>query len=201
MEFHEKLQELRKRRALTQEELATALYVSRTAISKWESGRGYPSIDSLKAISAFFGVTIDSLLSGEELLTLAGEAQQQRTAHDRNLVFALLDISMALFLFLPIFGQSADGAVLHAALPALTGLPAYLTAAYWIAVAAMIASGILLLLLKNRAQPARLQQAHRLSLLLSTAAVLLFIITRQSYAAAFAFVFLLIKALMLLKHP
>lgn len=56
MEFHEKLQELRKQRGMTQEELATALYVSRTAVSKWESGRGYPSIDSLKAISGFFGV-------------------------------------------------------------------------------------------------------------------------------------------------
>ena len=57
MEFHEKLQELRKQRGMTQEELATALYVSRTAVSKWESGRGYPSIDSLKAISGFFGVS------------------------------------------------------------------------------------------------------------------------------------------------
>lgn len=54
MEFHEKLQELRKSRGLTQEELAEALYVSRTAISKWESGRGYPSIDSLKEISNYF---------------------------------------------------------------------------------------------------------------------------------------------------
>jgi len=46
MEFNEKLQELRKQRGLTQEELAEKLYVSRTAISKWESGRGYPNIES-----------------------------------------------------------------------------------------------------------------------------------------------------------
>lgn len=54
MEFGEKLQGLRKSKNLTQEELAEALYVSRTAISKWESGRGYPNIDSLKEISNFF---------------------------------------------------------------------------------------------------------------------------------------------------
>lgn len=71
MEFHEKLQELRKTKGLTQEELAKALYVSRTAISKWESGRGYPSIDSLKQIANYFSVTIDELLSGEKLISLA----------------------------------------------------------------------------------------------------------------------------------
>ena len=54
MEFNEKLQELRKQKGLTQEELAEMLYVSRAAVSKWESGRGYPNIDSLKAISKFF---------------------------------------------------------------------------------------------------------------------------------------------------
>jgi DNA-binding XRE family transcriptional regulator len=44
MELNEKLQELKKQKQLTQEELAESLYVSRTAISKWESGRGYPSM-------------------------------------------------------------------------------------------------------------------------------------------------------------
>lgn len=70
MEFSEKLQELRKSRGLTQEELAEALYVSRTAVSKWESGRGYPSIDSLKVISNYFTVTILFLsMAGETYAT------------------------------------------------------------------------------------------------------------------------------------
>lgn len=51
MEFNDKLQELRKRENLTQEELAEILHVSRAAVSKWESGRGLPNIDSLKDIS------------------------------------------------------------------------------------------------------------------------------------------------------
>lgn len=81
MEFGEKLQELRKSRGLTQQELAEALYVSRTAISKWESGRGYPSIDSLKEISGFFSVSIDDLLSGEKLVSLAKKENQSNIRH------------------------------------------------------------------------------------------------------------------------
>ena len=45
---------VRRERKMTQEELAEVLFVSRTAISKWESGRGYPNIESLKAISYYF---------------------------------------------------------------------------------------------------------------------------------------------------
>jgi transcriptional regulator with XRE-family HTH domain len=59
MEFNEKLQNLRKQKGLTQDELADLLFVSRTAVSKWESGRGYPNIESLKAIAKLFSVTID----------------------------------------------------------------------------------------------------------------------------------------------
>lgn len=78
MELSEKLQELRKEKGLTQEELAEALFVSRTAISKWESGRGVPNIESLKAISKFFSVSIDELLSGEEILKIADEDNKQK---------------------------------------------------------------------------------------------------------------------------
>lgn len=77
VEFHEKLQELRKSRGLTQEELAEALFVSRTAISKWESGRGYPSIDSLKEISRYFSVSIDELLSGDQLVLIVEKKTSQ----------------------------------------------------------------------------------------------------------------------------
>ena len=81
MEFSEKLLELRKSRSLTQEELAEALFVSRTAISKWESGRGMPSIDSLKSIAKLFSVTIDELLSGDEVLTIAEEDQKKKESY------------------------------------------------------------------------------------------------------------------------
>ena len=96
MEFHEKLQELRKQKGLTQEELAESLYVSRTAISKWESGRGYPNIDSLRAISKFFSVSLDDLLSGDALLTIAEEEGRQKERNARSLVFGLLDCSAAM---------------------------------------------------------------------------------------------------------
>ena len=62
MEFSEKLQQLRKQKGLTQEELAQSLYVSRTAISKWESGQSVPESDKLIVISDFFGVSLDYLL-------------------------------------------------------------------------------------------------------------------------------------------
>ena len=63
MEFSKKLQKLRKQNNWTQEQLSEKLYVSRTAVSKWESGKGYPNLDSLKDIAKIFDISIDELLS------------------------------------------------------------------------------------------------------------------------------------------
>ena len=199
MEFHEKLQELRKQKSLTQEELAEALYVSRTAISKWESGRGYPNIDSLKAIAKFFSVTVDELLSGEEVLTIAGENQKQKDAHLRDLVFGLLDLSAAMMFFVPVFGQNASGHVQAVSLLLLAGIAPYLKVAYYAVVIGMVVFGICTLALQNCRVSFWTGSKRAASLLINTAATFLFIVSAQPYAAAFAFLFLVIKAVMLIK--
>ena len=105
MEFNEKLQHLRKQKHLTQEQLAEKLYVSRAAVSKWESGKGYPNIESLKAVSELFSVSIDDLLSGKELLTLAEKENRSNINTIYGLILGILDMITAVFFILPLFGQ------------------------------------------------------------------------------------------------
>ena len=62
MKFHEKLYTLRKNAAMTQNDLAEKLNVSRQAVSRWEMGTAMPEIDNLIAMSDIFGVTLDELL-------------------------------------------------------------------------------------------------------------------------------------------
>lgn len=192
MEFHKKLQELRKRNGLTQEELAEKLFVSRAAVSKWESGRGYPNIDSLKAIAKFFSVTIDELLSGEEVLTIAEEDGKEKQGRILDLVYGMLDCSAALFLFLPLFGQVSGGVVQEVSLISLGGVAPWLRVLYFAVVLGMVAVGLLTLVLRQGFK-------RQLSILLNAAAEILFILSRQAYAAVFLFVFLGIKVLLLIK--
>lgn len=201
MEFHEKLQQLRKQKGLTQEALAEALFVSRTAISKWESGRGYPSIDSLKALSGFFSVSIDELLSGEELLTIAREDTMEKESSFRSLVFGLLDCSTVLFFFLPFFGQAADGSILAVSLLSLDGISPWLKSIYFLVVIGIFVWGILTLVLQNYRHTVWRSCGSRVSLLLNTVALLLFIVSQQPYAAVFLFVLTTIKVIMLIKKP
>ena len=66
MKFHEKIQNLRKEKGLSQEDLAEMMQVSRQSVSKWESAGAYPETEKLIVLSEIFGVTIDSLLKDVE---------------------------------------------------------------------------------------------------------------------------------------
>ena len=198
MEFHEKLQELRKQKGLTQEELAERLYVSRTAVSKWESGRGYPSIDSLKAISKCFGVTVDDLLSGEELLTVAREDQAKRDRSLRGLVFGLLDLCAVMLLLLPIFADRRGDAVQSMPLFALGNLQPYMKFTFLAAVVAVSAFGVFTLALQNCQAGFWRKHQRGISVGLSAVSGLLFILSLQPYPAVLIRAVMGVKLLLLL---
>lgn len=68
MNFSEKIKEIRKRQNLTQEEFAEKIFVSRNAVAKWESNRGYPDIQNLITISDTFGISLDDLVKDDQKL-------------------------------------------------------------------------------------------------------------------------------------
>ena len=200
MELNEKLQELRKQKGLTQEQLAERLYVSRTAISKWESGRGYPNIESLKAIARLFSVSLDELLSADEIVTIAEEEQKQTKTHLCDLVFGMLDLCMALLLFLPLFATRTEGTIQNASLLTIETSTHALKVAYISIVISLVLMGGLMLVLQNARASVWVKRKRVISLALSVMAVMLFMLSLHPYAAAFAFALLTVKVLILIKR-
>ena len=198
MEFSEKLQELRKSRSMTQEELAEALFVSRTAISKWESGRGYPSIDSLKEISRFFSVTIDDLICSDEMITVAENDKKEFVSKYISLICNALDILLAILLFIPAFGNGSASSE-TVSLLGLSGITPWLKTVFVLILGITILNGICGVIIANFNKP--VWNRHRLvtGVVLSILSVTVFIVTRQPYAGIVCFAFLVIKGFLIAK--
>jgi len=198
MEFSEKLQELRKSRSMTQEELAESLFVSRTAISKWESGRGYPSIDSLKEISRFFSVTIDDLICSDEMITVAENDKKEFVSKYVSLICSVMDILLAILLFIPAFGNGPDSSE-TVALFGLTGIRFWVKTVFIVIITITILNGICGVIIANFNKS--VWNRHRLitGVALSILAVIVFIATRQPYAGIVCFAFLVIKGFLIAK--
>jgi transcriptional regulator with XRE-family HTH domain len=64
--FPEKIKDLRKEKGLSQGDVARALFVTQQAVSKWESGKGYPDLPTLQALAKLYGVKVDDLVGVEE---------------------------------------------------------------------------------------------------------------------------------------
>ena len=200
MEFHEKLQELRKNRGLTQEELAEALYVSRTAISKWESGRGYPSIDSLKEISNYFSVTIDELLSSEKLISIAEKENKANIQKLCDLLFGIVDLFSFILIVLPLYPNSIDGYIYSVNLFDYTKIVSFNRWIYWIMFLALIVIGIVKILLTQLKFEKGQKFVTGSSMGISIMTVLFLAMTREAYAITTVFLLLIIKGMLLLKH-
>lgn len=206
MEFHEKLQELRKKKGITQEELAEALYVSRTAISKWESGRGYPSIDSLKEISNYFDVTIDVLLSSEKLLSIAEKENKSNLRSLCDLLFGVVDLCSFTLVVLPLYPNVVSGYVQSVSLFSYTQVSPFVRTVFWILFVALILIGAIKVIgtwCSGEDSKKHLQVGKTMtgiSLALSIITVLFLALSREAYAIIIAFLLLVMKGLLLLKY-
>ena len=198
MEFHEKLQELRKSRGLTQEELAEDLYVSRTAVSKWESGRGYPNIDSLKEISKYFSVSIDDLLSSEKLLFIAEKEKKSTVRRLYDLLFGSVDVCSLILIILPFYPNEFNGFVYSVNLLAYEQTTQANRLVYWIMYILLILVGVIKILVTLF----RVERVRRLmiglSMMFSVILVLFLATTREVYALIVVFLLLVIKGILIL---
>ena len=199
MEFSEKLQELRKCKGLTQEELAQALYVSRTAVSKWESGRGMPNIESLKDISMFFNVSIDELLSAEKLLFVAEKENKSNIRNICDLLFGTADIFSLMLIILPIYPNAVEDFVYSVNLPRYTLVSPINSIICWLIFSVMIILGILRVILTSRQSVKLTKLLTWLSLLIGVFAVIFLAITRVPYAVIVSFLLLILKSIALFK--
>jgi transcriptional regulator with XRE-family HTH domain len=194
MEFNEKLKALRSSRGLTQEELAEALFVSRTAISKWESGRGYPSIDSLKGISTFFSVTIDELVSEEKLLSIAEKENKSNMQKLCSTLIGAIDLLHFLLIVLPLYPKSMKEYIAAVNLFGYTETSAFNRMVYWILFSLLMLIGVSELIVT----PLKIEKVNKMiivfSMLLGIVAVLLLALSGETYVTALAFLFLVLKA-------
>ena len=198
MEFNEKLQELRKTKGITQEELAQALYVSRTAVSKWESGRGYPSIDSLKEISRFFSVTIDELICPEEII-VAAKDDKERSLHKLiTLICSILDVFVGLLLFIPVFGNGTSSP-LAVSLLSLTGIQQWIRYLFFGLIIMTVLNGIFGVVISGMDKPVLGRHRIVTGMIMTVICSAVFVLTKQPYAGIIYFTVLIIKGFLMIR--
>lgn len=198
MELSEKIQKLRKERGLTQEQLAEQLFVSRTAVSKWETGRGTPSIESLQMIAKLYGITLDELLGTEEVVTIAKNENKENISKFAAYVDGIFNLSAILCLLLPLYKVEMNDVFYSVPLFQFKG---WLTPLYWTIPIIMAVCGVIQILINKTEQEKVKKNIKIISVVVNAIAIILLILSGQPYPAVMFFVLLLAKGtIMLMKQ-
>lgn len=196
MELYKKIQTLRKERGLTQEELANMLFVSRTAVSKWETGRGIPSMDSLQMIAKLFNISIDSLLSADEIIMVAKNENKESISRYAFFINGIFNVFAAITLFLPLYKLEINHQFYSVVLYNLGG---WLATVYFFLTLIIVVIGIIQILL-NKTGSKKLKMVFSfIDLTVNIITVFVLIMSGQPYPAVTFFLFFVIK--MILKVP
>lgn len=106
MQFKDRLKSLRKEAGLSQKELAQQIYVSRSAVARWENGFGLPGEESLKLLAEYFNIGANELVCNTEVESLI--VDKNRTIARKNIVIAIvavISLSIIVLLSVLLFGS------------------------------------------------------------------------------------------------
>ena len=195
MELSEKIQKLRKERGLTQEQFAEQLFVSRTAVSKWETGRGTPSMESLQMIAKFFDITLDELLRAQDIITIAENENKENISRFTSYIDGVFNITAVVGLLLPLYKVEQNN--LFYSVP-LYQFKSWLAVLYWIFPVLMLICGAVQIL-TNKGERENLKKNVKLiGFILNVCAIFVLILSGQPYPAVMFFTLLLLKGVITL---
>ena len=98
--FKDKLKELRRKKGLSQQELADKIYVSRSAICKWEMGNGVPSEINIEALCTFFEVDEEWLFDREDLKEGIKITKRNHNVNIANIILIVLTFIFLITVFI-----------------------------------------------------------------------------------------------------
>ncbi|MBQ7945014.1 MAG: helix-turn-helix domain-containing protein [Lachnospiraceae bacterium] len=102
-EFGENLKRVREEKGITQQTLADYLYVTRQAVSRWEGGSRYPDIMTAKKISQYFAVSLDDLLSDDDMKLYVEKSEILDTPVSKRIQIVLMALAFMCAMFHSIF--------------------------------------------------------------------------------------------------
>ncbi len=102
-EFGENLKRVREEKGITQQTLADYLYVTRQAVSRWEGGSRYPDIMTAKKISQYLEVSLDDLLSDDDMKQYAEKSEILDTPISKKVQIFLMALAFMCSLFHSIY--------------------------------------------------------------------------------------------------
>lgn len=195
MELSEKIQKLRKERGLTQEQFAEQLFVSRTAVSKWETGRGTPSMESLQMIAKFFDITLDELLRAEDIITIAENENKANISRFASYIDGIFNITAVVGVLLPLYKVEQNNLFYSVPLYQFKG---WLAVLYWIFPVLMSICGTIQILINKGERETLKKNMNFIGFVLNACAIFVLILSGQPYPAVMFFTLLLIKGVIML---
>ena len=195
MELCKKIKKIRIDNKLTQEQFAEKMLVSRTAVSKWENGTCYPSIDSLKYMSQIFGVSLDNLFSSEEIFEIATMENQNNISKYNGLLFCLLDMIRIIFIFLPLYSYKTSDFIYSVSLFNSNDLGFVLKIVFMVVFIMFLVLGVVELILNYKKNNDLIK---KISLFLDVISIFVLLFIKQPYVVALMFIIFIIKVIMML---